>query len=102
VKFSVTPVVPGQVKSLPTDGLAALRAYLGFLQHLGDWKAEDLHNGVYAVAHEGGFVPKQVFSAIYVAFLGEEKGPRLGWFLEALGRDFVVTRLADAIRSSAE
>jgi lysyl-tRNA synthetase class 1 len=102
VKFAVTTGVPPQVKTLPTDGLAALRAYLGFLGHLGEWKAEDLHNGVYTVAREGGFVSRQVFSAIYIAFLGEEKGPRLGWFLEALGRDYVVTRLADAIRSSAE
>jgi lysyl-tRNA synthetase class 1 len=102
VKFAVTPDVPPQVKSLSTDEQAALHAYLRFIDRLVDWKAEDLHNGVYTVAHESGFLPKRLFSAIYTAFLGENKGPRLGWFLEAIGRDFVITRLSHAVRSFAQ
>jgi lysyl-tRNA synthetase class 1 len=102
VKFAVTPDVPPQVKALSTDEQAALHAYLRFIDRLVDWKAEDLHNGVYTVAHESGFLPKKLFSAIYTAFLGENKGPRLGWFLEAIGRDFVITRLSHAVRSFAQ
>ncbi|MDD1674447.1 MAG: lysine--tRNA ligase [Methanomicrobiales archaeon] len=102
VKFAVTPAVPDAVKTISTDERAALQAYLRFIRQLPEWKAEDLHNGVYTVAHESGFAPKKLFSAVYTAFLGEEKGPRLGWFLEALGRDFVVTRLEDAAQSFAE
>jgi lysyl-tRNA synthetase class I len=36
------------------------------------------------------------FGAIYWAFLGKSSGPQAGWFLAALPRDFVLSRLRDA------
>ena len=36
------------------------------------------------------------FAAIYLAFLGRDSGPRAGWLLASLDKDFVVRRLLEA------
>jgi lysyl-tRNA synthetase class 1 len=36
------------------------------------------------------------FKAVYLAFLAKESGPKAGWFLSSLPRDFVLARLAEA------
>lgn len=57
------------------------------------WTAEDLHDAVYVSATALGVPPKQAFITIYKAFLGRDRGPRLGYFLSSLDRDFVLKRL---------
>jgi len=44
---------------------------------------------------------RQSFAAIYVAFLGRESGPRAGWLLASLDKDFVVRRLTEAAGAAA-
>src|SRR6478736_4632767 len=39
---------------------------------------------------------RQSFAAIYLAFIGRENGPRAGWLLASLDKDFVVRRLLEA------
>ena len=39
---------------------------------------------------------RQSFAAIYLAFLGRDSGPRAGWLLASLDKDFVVRRLLEA------
>jgi lysyl-tRNA synthetase class 1 len=51
---------------------------------------------------EAGVDPKMIFRALYLAFLGRERGPRLGWFLEALSRDFVIRRMLEAVNAGVE
>ena len=36
---------------------------------------------------------------IYLAMLGDRQGPKVGWFLASLDRDFVKTRLKEAAAS---
>ncbi|HZD43519.1 MAG TPA: lysine--tRNA ligase, partial [Methanomicrobiales archaeon] len=79
------------------DQKAGLVAYMRHIEALTAWTAENLHNSVYGVAHEAGIPAKKIFSALYLSFLGQERGPRLGWFLEALGREFVLQRLTEAV-----
>jgi len=43
--------------------------------------------------------PPELFRAIYLVFLGREAGPRVGNFLSAMERDFVVSRLTEASRA---
>jgi lysyl-tRNA synthetase class 1 len=49
--------------------------------------AEDIHSKL----HES-----KEFKAVYLAFLGKDHGPKAGWFLASLPRDFVLKRLAEA------
>jgi lysyl-tRNA synthetase class 1 len=39
--------------------------------------------------------PKQLFSAIYFSILGKESGPKAGWFLSVLPKDFLIKRLKE-------
>jgi lysyl-tRNA synthetase class 1 len=58
--------------------------------------AAEIHDLVYTVAKEHGLNSKKFFQAIYMAFLGDRQGPKVGWFLASLERDFVKSRLLDA------
>ena len=40
---------------------------------------------------------KDLFSAIYVSILGKSSGPKAGWFLSVLDRDFLVKRFTEII-----
>ena len=73
------------------------REALGILAGQVDEKtADEIHDLVYAVAKEQGLDSKKFFQAIYLAFLGDRQGPKVGWFLASLERDFVRARLKDA------
>ena len=41
-------------------------------------------------------MPRTAFDALYRAFLGRTNGPRAGWLLASLDRDFVIGRLREA------
>jgi lysyl-tRNA synthetase class 1 len=99
VKFSVREELPAHARGLGPGLREALREYIHMLEPLPRWSAEDLHNAVYAVAEHEGVPAKDIFVAIYLAFLGQQRGPRLGWFLEALGKEPVLKRLEEAVES---
>jgi lysyl-tRNA synthetase class 1 len=82
------------------DGLdVAQRAYLGALASaLADitWDGESVQGAIFATATEHGLPAGRAFAALYLAFLGRSSGPRAGWLLAALERDFVIGRLREA------
>jgi lysyl-tRNA synthetase class 1 len=51
---------------------------------------------IFATAAAGGLPPGRAFRALYLAFLGRPNGPRAGWLLASLDREFVVDRLREA------
>jgi lysyl-tRNA synthetase class 1 len=51
---------------------------------------------IFETATECGLKPGRAFRALYLAFLGRPNGPRAGWLLAKLERDFVLTRLREA------
>jgi lysyl-tRNA synthetase (EC 6.1.1.6) len=101
VKFSVQEELPTVAHEMGSAPRAALQKYLYVLENIPHWSAEALHNAVYGVAEDQQIPAKDIFIAIYLAFLGQERGPRLGWFLEAMGKEKVLTRLREAVRSGA-
>jgi lysyl-tRNA synthetase class 1 len=94
-RFEVSKTLPSAAGELS----AAQRAFLGMLADRLQPGAsgEDIHALVYALATEAG-LPKATaaFEAIYQALIGRDRGPRAGWFLAFLDRDFVVKRLREA------
>lgn len=72
--------------------LTALRAYIEEMPRSG----EELHARLHELKSEVPIEPKELFSALYTIFLGRTSGPKAGWFLSVLPRDFVLERLADA------
>jgi lysyl-tRNA synthetase class 1 len=55
----------------------------------GEW----FHKAIYEFKDSTGMSPKQLFGAIYKVLIGQEHGPRAGWFLSILPRDFLIKRL---------
>ena len=72
-----------------------------FFQKLGDKVAaapDDadgawFHNAIYELKDETGLAPKDLFSALYRLLIGKASGPRAGYFLSILPRDWLVARL---------
>jgi lysyl-tRNA synthetase class 1 len=96
VKFQLREELPAAVKNLPDEE----RRGMGLLaERLEGRSAQEIHDQVYAVAGELALDPKRFFQAIYLAFLGDRQGPKMGWFLASLDREFVKKRLAEASRA---
>lgn len=72
-----------------------------FLRALGEKAAaapEDadgayFHERIYELKDELGLQPKEMFTALYKALIGKSSGPRAGWFLSMLPRDWLARRL---------
>lgn len=101
VKFTVQTELPSNAYAFTEDERYALSALLAQYIAMDEWKAETIHNAVYKVGEDTGVNAKKIFTALYLAILGKERGPRLGWFLEALGKEFVTQRITDAVNAGA-
>jgi lysyl-tRNA synthetase class 1 len=55
----------------------------------GDW----FHKAIYDFKDSSGLAPKELFSTLYSAIIGQTSGPRAGWFLSILPRDWLIKRL---------
>jgi lysyl-tRNA synthetase class 1 len=97
LKFSVQPKLP-QVK-LTTPQQELLKELASYLESI-HWDAESIHRSVYAVIERIKINKKAAFQALYLVLLGQAYGPRLGYFLAAMGRNFVIQRLREASLSA--
>ncbi|MHC1631952.1 MAG: lysine--tRNA ligase [Methanotrichaceae archaeon] len=93
VKFQLQEEVPPAVNNLSPEARKALHLLADRIENK---SAEEIHSEVYAVAEETGISSKKLFQAIYTAFLGQKQGPKAGWFLSSLDRDFVKKRLLES------
>jgi len=75
------------------------KAYFSLLQAAlsgANWDPDTIHNAVYDNAKGSGILPKVAFQGLYKIFVSHPSGPRLGYFLSTLDREFVMKRLAEA------
>ncbi len=90
VKFSIQEEPPGL--HLFPDEIAHLRDLLSKLQEV-DWKPDLIHDAVYSVAVDADIKVGPIFKIIYRIFLARDRGPRLGFLLSSLGKEFVIERI---------
>lgn len=72
-----------------------------FLNALGDKVASApadadgawFHDAIYELRESSGLQPKEVFNSLYKALIGKSSGPRAGYFLSILPREWLVKRL---------
>ena len=62
-----------------------------------EWEAEKIHTTIHETAKEKGMSAKEAFELVYILMLAKKRGPRAGYFLQSLGREFVVKRIAEVI-----
>jgi lysyl-tRNA synthetase class 1 len=51
------------------------------------------HNAIYDCKEQTGLSPKDMFGALYRLLINKSSGPRAGWFLSILPRDWLLDRL---------
>lgn len=51
------------------------------------------HQAIYDLKDHSDLEPKQLFATLYQAIIGQDSGPRAGWFLSILPRDWLIKRL---------
>ena len=62
------------------------------------WEAENIHNAIHETSENEEIQMKTAFKTIYQILLGKENGPRAGYFLSNLDKDFVLNRFEEAIK----
>ncbi len=95
VKFKVKKQLP-KIK-LTDDQKIFLKKFNDKLPNI-KWEAENIHNDIYDISEKEKIPIKIAFTTIYQIILGQEKGPRAGFFLSNLDKDFVVKRIKEAIK----
>jgi lysyl-tRNA synthetase class 1 len=51
------------------------------------------HQAIYEFKDSGGAAPTELFATLYRVLIGKTSGPRAGWFLSILPRDWLIKRL---------
>jgi lysyl-tRNA synthetase class 1 len=76
----------------------ALLAHLAEEPPSGGAAGDQWQARIFESAAAGGVPAGEAFRALYLAFLGRPSGPRAGWLLASLDREFVIERLREAAR----
>lgn len=90
VKFSLQTDLPDFE---PTQEQNSFLTSLASSLEESDFTAETIHTTIYNLATERMMKPGDTFKLLYQLFLNQTAGPRLGFFLASLEKDFVLKRL---------
>ncbi|HEV8677278.1 MAG TPA: lysine--tRNA ligase, partial [Candidatus Paceibacterota bacterium] len=94
--FKLQDDMPEAAKNLSPIQKDALKMLKEFIESKPEIPSgEDLHAKLHALKEEAHISPADLFSAIYLSFLGKAYGPKAGWFLSVLDRGFVLKRLGE-------
>jgi lysyl-tRNA synthetase class 1 len=93
-RLQLQPTLPAAVAQLTAEQRQALGTLSQRLQP--EMDGDTIHTLVYTLAEESGLAARALFEAIYIALLGQSRGPRVGWFLSSLDMDVVRTRFQEA------
>ena len=89
--------MPDAAKNLSAVQKKALGTLLRYIEASSAMPSgEDLHHFLHGMKESEPISPAELFSAIYLSFLGKPMGPKAGWFLSVLPKDFVEKRLREA------
>jgi len=62
-----------------------------------DLTAEEIHNLIYEKGEELNLSPRARFETVYKVLIAKSSGPKAGWFIDILDRDFVIERFREAV-----
>ncbi|MEF8849079.1 MAG: hypothetical protein V5A68_08120, partial [Candidatus Thermoplasmatota archaeon] len=104
--FWIQKYAPKQIlfkvkKELPKINLS--KKQKDFLQNLKKefeskkWNGENIHQAIYDAVEKTEIKPGLGFKTIYQIILNKNKGPRAGYFLSNLEKEFVINRISKAI-----
>lgn len=94
-KFKVQEKLPPEAELLTKEERRFLAELANSFKTL-EWDAGVVHSTIHEIGKELGLSARKSFQATYICLLGRKSGPRAGWFITSLDRDFVVTRFLEA------
>ncbi len=95
--FKLHDALPDSAKNFSPVQKKALHAILKYIEESDTMLlGEDLHHFLHGLKESEPISPAELFSAIYLSFLDKPMGPKAGWFLSVLQREFVLKRLQEA------
>ncbi len=95
--FKLQDTLPDAAKDLSDlqkNALTQLAAYIRAESDMPDGEA--IQHKLHELKETLAIKPQDIFGALYIAFLGKSYGPKIGWFLSVLPKEFVLTRLEEA------
>ncbi len=100
-RFALTEALPEAAREFAPEVRAALRDLLEYIEVHTELDGETLHAALHDIRSRHALEPKTFFGALYTIFLGKNYGPKAGWFLSALERELLLSRLAESVRREA-
>lgn len=92
--------VPQKASELNQEQVSYLEKLVKNLENVADWEGEVLQTTLFATSKELQIQQAIAFKAVYLSFLGKERGPKAGALLSYLDKSFVITRLRDVIQAN--
>ncbi|MBT3282580.1 lysine--tRNA ligase [bacterium] len=90
--------VPEQALGFSDKQKKGLREIFEYVKTQKKLDGLELHTKIHEIRKESFEDPKELFSAIYISFLGKDSGPKIGWFLSVLDKDFIEKRLEEVAK----
>lgn len=95
--FELQETLPEAAKDFSAIQKTALKKVLEYIEQNKKLNGQDTHHAIHAIRKGMDIEPKDFFSALYLITLGKDHGPKAGWFLSVLDRDFLVKRLKEVL-----
>ena len=90
--------IPKEASNLSNEQKQVLGKVLEYVKSERNLDGQELHSKIHGIRKESDIEPKELFSAIYLSFLGKESGPKAGWFLSVLDKGFLEKRLEEVTK----
>jgi|TARA_Y100000310_G_scaffold288684_1_gene314537 lysyl-tRNA synthetase class 1 len=90
--------VPENAKQFSDEQKKLLTKVREYIQTKDSLDGQELHTTLHEIRKSSDIDPKEFFSAVYLSFLGKESGPKAGWFLSVLDREFLEKRLLEVTK----
>lgn len=99
-KFVVAKELPQQAKELSKEQKNYLKKVATELEK--KWNPEDFQKALYVWSKELAIPSKDAFAAIYLALIGKNHGPKAGWLILSLDKEFVRNRFSEIDKVNIE
>lgn len=96
-KFEIQKTLPEGAKNFSAVQKEALKSLLVYVEKQSALDGQLLHTELHELKTRCGIPPKELFEALYISFLGKTSGPKAGWFLSVLEKDFLIKRLKEVL-----
>jgi lysyl-tRNA synthetase class 1 len=97
-KFEIQKTLPEAAKDFTSEQKDALSLVVDFFKANRTADGQAVHTALHEIKTKLAIEPKVFFEAIYISVLARKNGPKAGWFLSVLDKDFLIERFTEALK----